>query len=215
LPLQGFDLSVPRHATRGLSPTRTGFCPRVQPSPADSSATEAAKCNATALLSIFRLYSAYHQGGRSSSDPKAGAARSPATRRPQTHSPRRSLNRSPESGGCHTPPEPAHSVSTLSASRTLVPEAPTHTRGAGFVPWTPCHLLGFAGFVSPRQRFRASAFRVSPPGDPRSVSRPRPSLPFHTTLCRCARLRRLTPPGKRVRRRRSSASPYPPGVLPL
>jgi hypothetical protein len=80
--------------------------------------------------------------------------------------------------GCQVPPEPAHSVSTLSASRPQGATPPTHR-----VCFTPATLLSLpSGFSATRRGERVSTLL--------------PPVPFCLALRRGVRLRRVEPSGE-------------------
>jgi hypothetical protein len=105
--------------------------------------------------------------------------------------------RGPSRWGCHAPPEPAPSVSTLSASRPVG------------------HPLDLPGLFHPGNAPELCLQGFAPSRDP--VASPRLILPCRWRRCRSPRLRRFAPSGNRVSRSicfQTQRAPYPPGLLP-
>lgn len=103
----------------------------------------------------------------------------------------------PSRRSCKAPPEPARSVSTLSASRPVG------------------HPLDLPGLFHPGNAPELCLQGLAPSRDP--VASPRPILPCRWRRFRSPRLRRFAPSGNRVSRRicfQTQRAPYPPGLLP-
>jgi hypothetical protein len=100
----------------------------------------------------------------------------------------------PEKRGCQVPPKPAHSVSTLSASRASLPKSDESFSERS------AHLFYLPGL------FRPGNTPVLPPSGfcssrrSRPVSEPLPPMPFRTILSPYIRLRRFDPSEKGRRR---------------
>jgi len=136
--------------------------------------------------------------------------------------------RKPESfridGTANSRPEPAHSVSTLSARRVWyskapfpVPSsrlscfepAPKNTLSAPYTPTFSALRVCFTPVTPVHSPSRPFSFRRFAP-----VSGSAPPVPFCTRLCQRAQLRRVSPSGKGSRRAEARQNPCPHGVFP-